>query len=444
MDDVVGALMDEGYSPQEVREMVGPMMVDMDENNESDLGSHVLDLVHPATDQEAPTSGREQVVRAVLTQARDSRQPPGPRVVVPSGVVHSMPESGAAEAVRVDTEDSYRAWRAGGTDQPKDDVEHLDRQAQAELMGDFERGYASQLIGNIMDMQPASATALHDDPHVSVDQSCVMCGVNSGSVVCENCVDRLPTMLGLFERGYASQVIGLFERGAAASMHDDNPSTHGYDYDTGDVEYDTSVLGSDAEEFYRLQRMNEGGSSVVGQDGFYRLPRHQPGAGGRSPTSMVGDDFYRLPRHSIEAGGLSSFIGDVMALAVPSTVYAEQIPLSFHRHDQRQNIAGWKQGDRIFGSIRVTGWDGQPRILTGTTPYVKEVGIVVGYSTSASIPPTQTIAIIDPLARQLGASRILPRLAAAAPAVLRVSSDKLSPLVMTAMPAHKGVHGSWI
>jgi hypothetical protein len=442
MQDVIGALMDEGYSPQEVREMVGPMLAEMDDASESDLGSHVLDRV-------VEESGHEQAVQAILTRARDSRQPPGPQVVVPSGVINSLPQSTAAKPIRVDTEDSYRAFRRSGRDLPEDEVEALSARAQDELMGDFERGYASQwMVGNVMDHEVASVTALHDNPNVSLDQACVLCGVPGGVVVCANCGDRLPALLGLFDRGYASQhIVGLFERGAAASLHDDNPSTgvHGYLDGAGVHGYldGAGVHGDD--DFYRLQRMSDDESSVLGAGEFYRLPVQDAEGWSAGQSPLVGQDgFYRLPRHSLDAGGLSPIIGDVMALSVPSTVYAEEIPLSFHRPDQYRHIAAWKQGAHIYGSIRVTGWDGQPRILTAATPYVKEVGIVVGYSTSAAIPPTQTIAVIDPLARQLGASYLLPRLAAAAPAVLRVSHDKLAPIIMTAMPAGRSVQGSWI
>ena len=93
---------------------------------------------------------------------------------------------------------------------------------------------------------------------------------------------------------------------------------------------------------------------------------------------------------------------------------------------------------------RVTGWDGEPRVLTAATPYAKEVGVVVGYANSAAIAPAQTLAVLDPLARQLGASQLLPRLAAAAPAVLRVSADKAAPLVMVSLPAGADVDSSWV
>jgi hypothetical protein len=127
-------------------------------------------------------------------------------------------------------------------------------------------------------------------------------------------------------------------------------------------------------------------------------------------------------------------IGDVQALSVPSTVFAEEAPLSFHDPEISQHVAAWRQGPNIFASIRVPGWDGEPRILTATTPYAREVGIVVGYAESARIAPTNTITILDSLAKQLGASRLLPRMAAAAPAVLRAVHGKTAPLLFATMP----------
>jgi hypothetical protein len=413
--DLVGALMDSGYSPQEAREMMGPLMDALDEDN--DLPAQIED-----------PGGRQQALHTILQQAQAERQPPGPQAVVPSGVVKSLPHSRKAHAVRVDTEDSYRTFRASA--QPEDDVDALSTAAQDELMGDFDpdRGYASQIIGAF---NPDRGYASQNIVMIGSDQTCVLCGVPSGTAFCANCAERLPEIIGLFDRGYASQdivpVVGFGERGAAASLYDDNPSaTIEGDDDFYRREAELSnVLGSDADEFYRLSRMDG--------DGMYRREAELS-------TVLGQDGFYRLQRMSLESGGLSALIGDVMALSVPSTVYAEEIPLTFHNPDMHQHVSTWKQGGNIYGSIRVTGWDGRPRILTGATSHAREVGIVVGYSSSASVPPTHMIAVLDPLARQLGASRLLPRLAAAAPAVLRVSSDKAGPVVLTAMPTQ----GSWV
>ncbi len=407
-EELVGALMDEGYSPQEVREMMGPMLAERDNESESDHREMGHDPM-----------GRAELLQHILTQARDDRQAPGPTAVVPSGVIRSLPNARHAKPVRVDTEESYRAFRSSGNeDLPEDNIEALSTAAQDELMGFGERGYASQIIGNIMDMVPASQIPFQSlSPH----QTCIVCGADGG-VVCPECGSRLPEIIGLFDRGYASQNIvpvGFGERGSAAAMYDDDmPSA--------------TIEGDD--DFYRLERMI--GAS---DDEFYRLDRMR---GGESPL-VGGDDFYRLDRHEGYSSGLSALIGDVLALSVPSTVYAEEIPLSFKRADQVKHTTAWKQGAHIYGSIRVTGWDGQPRILTTATPYAREVGIVVGYSSSASIPPSHTLAIIDPLARQLGASRLFPRLAAASPAVLRVAHEKSAPILLTAMPAGGNTDG-WV
>jgi len=65
MKEVVGALMDSGYSPQEVREMMGPLVDALDEDN--DLPAQVED-----------PSGRQQALHSILKQAQAQRQPPGP------------------------------------------------------------------------------------------------------------------------------------------------------------------------------------------------------------------------------------------------------------------------------------------------------------------------------------------------------------------------------
>jgi hypothetical protein len=414
MKDVLGALMDEGYSPQEARELMGPLAAEMDADD--DLSSQHLD-----------PSGRQQALHDILRQARDERQPPGPQAVAAQGLVRALPNARKAAPVRVDTEESYQLFRASG----QDDVEALSTAAEDELLG--------ERVGDIMDMQPASQTSL-----IGVDQSCLLCGTpTGGSVVCGACKDRMPAIIGLFDRGYASQdIVGFGERGSAASLYDDNPSaTLGADDDFYRLQRtveESALVGDDP--FYRLERTDEE-SALIGED-FYRRISELSTVNGmyRRPAEMsvVGmDNFYRMSRMSLEEGGLSALLGNVMALAVPSTVYAEEVPLSFNRLDQHQNVSAWKQGAHVYGSIRVTGWDGQPRILTAATPYAKEVGIVVGYAASAHIAPSHTLAVLDPLARQLGASRLIPRLAAAAPPVLRITSDKVTPLIVTAMPVRE-------
>src|SRR5690348_4484516 len=90
-DDLVGTMMDAGMSPQDVREAFGEAY---------------------ATDHD-PGAPIEPVVHTLLTVARDEREPPGPQVVVPSGVTNSLPDSKDASVVRVDTEDTYRRFRNG-------------------------------------------------------------------------------------------------------------------------------------------------------------------------------------------------------------------------------------------------------------------------------------------------------------------------------------------
>jgi hypothetical protein len=440
-EDLVGTLMDAGMTPQDVRENFGEAY---------------------ATDHD-PGAPIEPVVRTLLTTARDDRQPPGPQVVVPSGVTNSLPDSKSASVVRVDTEDTYRNFRRGGgvdaqtLDAPEnsESVPDMLNQLAAAEAGlsdsvDFQRGYASQwitgagrkrrrrgaLVGDIMTRGAASVESLFDDPAFSPDQTCLLCGVQS---------ERAPVCVGCSSRVH--HINGLFERGAASAIHDPNPTTRytrlstlvGSDFYRlqHQVEERATMLGVD-DDFYRLQHQLE---EVLGADAeeFYRL-QHQ-----LEDVPVVGSDFYRL-QHQVDGTAsvpradsdsmftLDRFVSEMSSLSRLSDAPAEAIPLSFSQPDADEHVATWKQGDDLYASIRVTGWDGRPRILTASTPYAKEVATVVGYATESRIPPSQTLAVLDPLARSLGASRLVPRLAASAPAVLRVSSDKLTPLVLATMP----------
>ncbi len=454
MDDLVGTMMDAGMTPQDVREAFGSAY---------------------ATDHD-PGAPIEPVVHTLLTVARDDRQPPGPQVVVPSGVKHSMPDAKDGKVVRVDTEDTYRDVRGKGgadlesADQPEnaDSIPDVLNQLAAAEAGlrdttDFQRGTAAQWltgvggkrrkrgsrVGDVLTRGAASTNSLFNDPAFSDDQACLFCGVPSGgTVACPPCV------------------IGLMQRGPASGIYDSYPTTRNVRVHTlgadefyrmksqteesarmiGAEEFyrlqhqleESAVLGADAEEFYRLQHQVDE-SAVVGSDEFYRM-RSQTEESAR----MIGADdneFYRMQSQTgamVGAGGdfavLDRFADEARSLSALQDAPAESIPLSYSQPDADENIATWKQGDNLYASMRTGGWDGQPRVLTTSMPYAEAVATVVGYAQSARIPPSQTLAILDPLARTLGASRLVPRLAASAPAVLRVSADKLTPLVLATMP----------
>ena len=470
-DELVGTMMDAGMTPQDVREAFGEAYA-----TEHDPGAPI-----------------EPVVQTLLTVARDNRQPPAPQTPVPSGIVNSLPDSKGATAVRVDTEDTYRDFRRGGNgvdmqalDAPENsesipDVLNQLAQAEAGLSDsvDFQRGYASQWItgggkrrhhkhtrvGDVMTRGAASINARFHDPALSPDQTCVLCGAPS---------DRAAVCLGCAMR---PSVVGFGERGSAASLYDPNPTsryvhatTLGADFYRLQHQLDEvlggggdfyrlqhqleEVLGADAAEFYRLQHQldesatvlgddfyrlkwqTEEKAALLGNDGFYRL-KWQTGENpllgamydmprfGNEAKALLGDDsFYTLDRFVDEAGALTS----------PSAAPAESIPLSFSQPDAYQHVATWKQGDNLYASMRIVGWDGLPRVLTATTPYSREVATVVGYAAKAGLSPSQTLAAVDPLARTLGASKLIPQLAAASPGVLRAVHGKITPLVMATMP----------
>jgi hypothetical protein len=461
-DDLVGTLMDAGMTPQDARELLGPAY---------------------ATTHD-PGAPIEPVVHTLLTVARDDRQPPGPQVAVPSGVRNSMPDAKDAKVIRVDTEDTYRDFRGGGgvdmqtLDAPEnsESVPDMLNQLSAAEAGlsdtvEFQRGSAAQWlmgagrkkhkrsrVGDIMTRGAASTNSLFNDPAFSTDQTCLYCGVPSGGTsACTDCI------IGFFERGPASDIYGKYG-GYPTTRHVRVNTLVGgngnefYRLQRTDEERATmvgleefyrlqhqleerAILGTDADEFYRLQhQLDESGPPVLGSEEFYRL-QHQVDE--RATMLGVGPD-YRLQRTNEESATLlgatgdfytlNRFIDEARALSATSDAPAEAIPLSFTQPDANEHVATWKQGDDLYASMRVTGWDRQPRILTASMPYAEAVSTVVGYAESARIAPSQTLAVLDPLARSLGASRLVPRLAASAPAVLRVSADKLTPLVMATMP----------
>lgn len=461
-NDLVGTLMDAGMSPQDVRELLGPAYA-----TDHDPGAPVEPEVHQllAVDSSAPLP---KVVVDVLEAARDERQPPGPQVVVPAGVTNSLPQSKDAKPIRVDTEESYRRFRNG-----RPDMHALDRPENSENVPDALNDLAQNEAGLVDDFDVRGAASQwisglgRKGGQCGPDQACLLCGVpGAASAVCAGCARRA-TVLGLFERGAASQMYGSIPstRGShrVHALGNDDPfyrlqhqleeAVVGSD-DFYRLQYQLEeVLGADAPEFYRLQHQLDE-SAVLGDDDFYRLQRTS-----EERATLVGnDEFYRMAWQTEESAALlgmytlartdeeratmlgaamyslSRFMDEAAALMSPSDASAETIPLSFEQPDAEEHVATWKQGDNLYASMRVVGWDGCPRILTTTTPYHKEVGAVVGYATRAGVSPSAMLGVLDPLARTLGVSSLVPRLAASAPAVLHEVHGKVAPLVMATLP----------
>ena len=468
-DDLVGTLMDAGLSPQDVRELLGPAYA-TDHDPGAPVDSEVRELLTVN-----PSAPPPDVVRQVLTAAQSDRQPPGPQVAVPSGVANSLPQSQDAKAIRVDTEHTYRKFRNGDNvdmralDQPENseqvpDVLNQLAQSEAGLTDGTPppRGYASQWITGMSRRRKHMAGEMLTG--LSPDQACLLCGVKGGhSPLCARC-NR--SVLGLFSRGAASEMYGSIPTAAY------NKSIHTLGADPFyRLKYQTqerAIVG--AEEFYRLQHQLS--EAVVGSDEFYRL-QHQVEemlggdagefyrlkyqtqeraiVGSDDPfyrlkyqtqeRAIVGNDdpFYRMTYQTREAVvgamySLSRFMDEAYALSSPADGEAQSVPLAFEQPDAEQHIATWKQGDNLYASMRVVGWDGQPRVLTASTPYSHEVGCVMGYATAMRVPRSQLLGALDPLARTLGASKLVPRLAASAPAVLHAVHGQVAPLVMATMP----------
>ena len=163
--------------------------------------------------------------------------------------------------------------------------------------------------------------------------------------------------------------------------------------------------------------------------------------GAASEDSLFGDFGDRGAASEDSLFDLPEILGDVLSLESPLPAYDElrDVPLSFRGQtsnpDAGKHINSWRHGSNLYSSIRVTGWDGEPRILTATAPYGKAMGVVVGYAERAALSPTDLLGLLEPLAEQDGASRLIPRLAAASPAVLLATAGRQLPVIVGIVPA---------
>lgn len=136
------------------------------------------------------------------------------------------------------------------------------------------------------------------------------------------------------------------------------------------------------------------------------------GFGERGSAADIYDD---------DAPTLTDLLGDLDALETPMQQYDggdSAIPLSFTQREAAQHVAAWQSGPDVYSSIRLTGWDGEPRILTSTTRLDRATADVVGYAARAGVDSVSLIGVVGPLARQLAAGGLIPRLAAASPVLL--------------------------
>lgn len=379
--EIVGFLKEQGYDDHDIGEMLTPM--EQYNNGGSRTGAVSQSFWGPDAGARIPSDTGMDLgtplerddagaLRAILTVARDSRRRPGPQAAVAPGALQ-----GNVKPVRVDSEESYRNLRRAMDKRPTGDLPHnapsiddLAEQGQRELMGEA-RGvdfYTAE--------RPIGLCGLLSE------QACLLCGTKyAGTALCQRCRQspRLQALLGFGERGAASDIYG------------------------GGVD---SVVGYTA----RQSELTPYQSSV-----------------GYTARQMELDPY---------KSSVVDLLGDLAALETPSTLTEdlseETIRLSFSRPDMNKHIASWQHGPDLYSSIRMTGWDGAPRVLTATMPYAKSMGVVVGYATRAGVPPAQLIGMAHPLAQQLGASSLLPRLAASSPAVLGAARavKKAGPLIV--------------
>jgi hypothetical protein len=393
---LIGALEEAGLSDGEIEDMLSPM--DRYDG-------------HAAAAEAPPGTAGEEVhdaVRKVLTAARDSRRPPGKQKAAKPGEAAAP----GAKAIRVDTEESYKPLRAamasgaGGPsargDYAQPTADDLAELADREMLG---FGELSERLGfGALSAELGYTARQNELPSAFLgvggigprgDQACILCGrAGAGSAVCAACRGKhaqlLQTVLGFGERGSAADIYGAAPMpGTAASLE---------------------MLGYTARQMELL--------------GYTARQMELLGYTARQ-MELVGYTARQL-----------ELIGEVAALEEPTPGQDEgAVPLTFAEPGTTRHVHAWKAGPTIYSSVRLTGWDRKPRILTAATPYEKAMGIVIGLAGRAGVAPAAAIGIADPLARALGASALIPRIAAASPAVLKIAKKKAAPFITAAWPA---------
>jgi hypothetical protein len=399
-NDLVGFMQEEGYSDQDISEILSPM--DLYEG-------HAVDAEPPRGryDGEPAPTPVERDVHAVLRQARDERKPTVVHVATAPGAVVSPAED--PKAVRVDTEESFKGFRSAFDASPHDDIDAIATAAQDELMGKAGGTLSEAALLGIL---PAAT------------QACVLCGRRAaGSAACAACRSKhshlMQRVIGFGERGAASQLdmVGFGERGSAADMY------HLYGDEVG----------------YTANQME---LATRPDDGFVGYTARQMELLGYTARQM---EMLGYTARQMELLGYTArqmeLIGEVDALEQPSgDEPSEAIPMSFASPVDAEHIETWKGGPHLYSALRIVGWDGLPRVLTATQPYAKSMGIVVGMMERAGVSPARNVALADTLTRTLGAGELIPRIAAGSPGILRLAHGQEAPFLTAIVPAriHRG------
>ena len=98
-------------------------------------------------------------------------------------------------------------------------------------------------------------------------------------------------------------------------------------------------------------------------------------------------------------------------------VMGADIPLSLPPWAEGK-VRCWREGDELLCSMRLPGPDGKVRIATTSTSLNGSAAEVCGYAMCAGVDAVDMLGAVPVLSEMLGAGGLLPRLAAAAPALL--------------------------
>lgn len=427
-----------------------------------------------ASHHDAQPTEQEEAQRAVLVQAQSERPKALPQAVVPAvaiaPAVLKAPDDGGVKVVRVDGEASYKTMRAkmssnavreagppsgaapehhhhhdddgsddaGGLEDDTDLVDEIDDHARRDLVGDYGlRGLAGlpelarvnhELLGR--GGHHGKHRHHHKHPNDPSDAAAVV-----GALVERGLVNS--ELLGMYERGLTNRELlgaAMYERGVTESEEISGMYVRPFE------RAELAVLGV-AQTCVICGRSARGGGFCPSCQGKIVLGLFERGSaaegygeeGGLREILGFGERGSAAEGYGEDAD-LLTIVGEVAALETPASAYAEQteepINLTFATKDQKDHVAAWRHGPDIYASARITGWDGQPRILTATTPYHKMQGVVVGYAERAGVSTDRLLPMLHGLTQHLGAGALVRHIAVASPAVLRHVHGRGGPLVV--------------
>lgn len=135
-------------------------------------------------------------------------------------------------------------------------------------------------------------------------------------------------------------------------------------------------------------------------------------------------EFDGAKRSNEQDGGLAYSDEDITVLGAEletardaAKLGGKRIPLSLGPKAEG-HVVSWLDDGEIFCSVKMPGPDGQPRVITSSTPAERHVAEVLDYAQDADVDEIEVMGVLPALSQVLGGGSLVKQISRATPALL--------------------------